>query len=70
MSRLRVFSLLTGITSIGSLIVRPTSAARSRLDSRRGLRRNVHPGAVHLSVNARRVSSVVTSLSRTFGTIG
>lgn len=64
-SDLRVFSLLTGITSIGSLIVRPTDAARSRLGTRRLTRRNVCPKAIHLSVNARRVSSLLTSLSRT-----
>lgn len=64
-SDLRVFSLLTGITSMGSLIVRPTDAARSRLGTRRLTRRRVCPNAIHLSVNARRVSSLVTSLRRT-----
>lgn len=68
-SRLRMFSLLTGITSIGSLTVRPTSAARSRLDRTRLTRRNVGPGAVELSVNARGVSSVVCSLRRTFSSL-
>lgn len=64
-SDLRVFSLLTGITSIGSLIVRPTAAARSRLGTRRLRRRKVGPKAIELSVNARRVRSVVSSLHRT-----
>lgn len=68
-SGLRLFSLLTGMTSIGSLIVRPTAAARDRYARRRLLSRKVGPGAVHLSVNARGVSSVVRSLSRTFGTV-
>lgn len=68
-SDLRVFSLLTGITSIGSLIVRPTAAARSRLDTQRLRRRNVGPNAIHLSVKARRVSSLLSSLSRTFSEV-
>lgn len=68
-SGLRVFSLLTGITSIGSLIVRPGAAARSRLSRRRFGGRRVGSSAVELSVNARRVSSVVTSLRGNFGTV-
>ncbi len=62
---IRLLSLLTGVKSTGSLIVRPTSAARSRLSRRRRLSAKMAPSLVEFTINVRSVRSVLTSISRT-----
>lgn len=69
-SSLRFVTVIARMTSTHDYILRPTDRARHRLSSRRLVRTKMHPSLVHLSMNVRGTSSVVTSVRRTLGTWG